>query len=235
MNVLYLAAGRGTRLQPITHETPKPLIWLRNETILGRLYRQFRSIFPEGNHWINLSTMPQKFVEEFCNIESQYQPNFVWEPKLLGGAKTLESIWRVSSLPILIVHADLVLSDKYVLKIREVLHNTDCAKNLIFCHTRPQSKARSYVRFNEQFEVLEFIQGLSKVNKSRLVHVNSGVYFFATPFFALGSIRLGTEITECQIPSLIEQKLLFAHILLEKRIAIDDMEALNQAKSSPEF
>ena len=42
MKAIILAAGRGTRLYPITLNKPKGLLEIGNETILDRLVRQFR-------------------------------------------------------------------------------------------------------------------------------------------------------------------------------------------------
>jgi len=42
MKAIILAAGRGTRLYPITLELPKGLLKIGNETILDRMVRQFK-------------------------------------------------------------------------------------------------------------------------------------------------------------------------------------------------
>ncbi len=41
MEVIILAAGQGQRMQPLTDSKPKPLLPVLNETLLGRLIRQF--------------------------------------------------------------------------------------------------------------------------------------------------------------------------------------------------
>ena len=44
MKAIILAAGKGTRLYPITLNKPKGLLEIGNETILGRLIRQFNEL-----------------------------------------------------------------------------------------------------------------------------------------------------------------------------------------------
>ena len=44
MKAIILAAGKGSRLYPITLDKPKGLLEIGSETILDRLIRQFRAV-----------------------------------------------------------------------------------------------------------------------------------------------------------------------------------------------
>ena len=64
MNVMILAAGRGERLRPLTDTTPKPLVEVRGETLLGRhLARLSRAGFRRAV--INVSHLGGQIVERF--------------------------------------------------------------------------------------------------------------------------------------------------------------------------
>jgi NDP-sugar pyrophosphorylase family protein len=227
LNILFLAAGRGTRLRPITLETPKPLITVFGETLLGRLLRQFNNTFGRQSFWINISTMPEKFIEFFKFSALEESPTFIWEPTIQGSASTINYLSHQSPKPLLVVHSDLVLSDEYVTSIHRLLKQSQFRRNFIFCHTRPWNIARSVVLFDKNFCVTSFKQGsLQENNGYQDVYVNSGLYFFNSPIPSINRIPLDLDVTEHQIPVLVQNKLLFAKLVSEKRISIDSLEAL---------
>lgn len=64
MKVMILAAGRGERLRPLTATTPKPLLEIAGETLLGRhLARLARAGFREAV--INVSHLADQIVARF--------------------------------------------------------------------------------------------------------------------------------------------------------------------------
>lgn len=44
MTVIVPLAGYGTRLRPFTYETPKPLLWVAGDTVLGWIFRSLSSL-----------------------------------------------------------------------------------------------------------------------------------------------------------------------------------------------
>jgi hypothetical protein len=75
--------------------------------------------------------------------------------------------------------------------------------------------------------VTSFKQGsLQENNGYQDVYVNSGLYFFNSPIPSINRIPLDLDVTEHQIPVLVQNKLLFAKLVSEKRISIDSLEAL---------
>ena len=64
MNVMILAAGRGERLRPFTDATPKPLVEVAGQTLLGRhLERLARAGFARAV--INVSHLAEKITARF--------------------------------------------------------------------------------------------------------------------------------------------------------------------------
>jgi NDP-sugar pyrophosphorylase family protein len=231
INILFLAAGKGTRLKPITFERPKPLITVLGETLIGRLIRQFSHKFGSQSIWINISTMPQMLVESLCFRDIKNSPNFIWEPSLQGSASTVNHIFTLSKKPLLVVHSDLVLSNQYVERIYKSLIGSNFERNFLFCHTRPSAIARSIVTFDKSYQVLSFQQGpLKEENYLKHAYVNSGVYFFSCPMLMSDKIELGQDVTQIQIPHMIKEKSLYARIVNEKRISIDSIDALDNAR-----
>jgi len=64
MKVMILAAGRGERLRPLTETTPKPLVEIAGETLLGRhLERLARAGFRQAV--INVAHLAERIVARF--------------------------------------------------------------------------------------------------------------------------------------------------------------------------
>jgi NDP-sugar pyrophosphorylase family protein len=91
INTLVLAAGKGTRIKPISGRSPKPLLDIFGETILGRNLRWLAS---QGIQlvWINLHYKPnliRKAIDDgsIFGVEVQY----VYETKILGTAGALRN------------------------------------------------------------------------------------------------------------------------------------------------
>ena len=88
---LLLAAGLGTRLRPITLKTPKCLVTIRGEPLLGRWLRQLE-LTGCDSVLINTHYLAEE-VEAF--LKSWQSPTMsikiVHEPELLGTAGTLQA------------------------------------------------------------------------------------------------------------------------------------------------
>ena len=89
LRALLLAAGLGTRLRPITEHTPKCLVPIGSEPLLGRWLRQLEAAGCEAvlinTH--HLAEQVEVFLRERCATAMGVQT--VHEPELLGTAGTL--------------------------------------------------------------------------------------------------------------------------------------------------
>ncbi|WP_413744843.1 nucleotidyltransferase family protein [Synechococcus sp. MIT S9451] len=86
---LLLAAGLGTRLRPLTLNTPKCLVSIGGEPLLGRWLRQLESTGCESvlinGHY--LSGQVEEFISHWPRGDMSIQ--YVYEKQLLGTAGTL--------------------------------------------------------------------------------------------------------------------------------------------------
>ena len=89
LRALLLAAGLGTRLRPITLHTPKCLVPVAGEPLLGRWLRQLEAAGCEAvlinTH--HLADQVVAFLQE--RTASQMRVHTIHEPELLGTAGTL--------------------------------------------------------------------------------------------------------------------------------------------------
>lgn len=89
MKAVILAAGLGTRLRPLTDETPKILLEVNGETLLAR---QVRYLHSQGVEAIAMNTHHlAKQVEDYCAVDSSLvgRVEIFHEPTLLGTAGAL--------------------------------------------------------------------------------------------------------------------------------------------------
>ena len=106
IDILLLAAGLGTRLSPLTDKTPKCLLPVFQKPILKYWLDQALET-ADSNIYINvhhLSVEVIKYIES--NYPSQERINVLYEPKLLGTARTLLQLFEKSKKGILAIHVD---------------------------------------------------------------------------------------------------------------------------------
>jgi dTDP-glucose pyrophosphorylase len=90
MQAVILAAGEGTRLRPLTYETPKPLLPVAGKPILQHTLEQLRGIADEVIIVIGYlgDKICNYFGEQFDGIRLQY----VWQKEQLGTAHAVAQI-----------------------------------------------------------------------------------------------------------------------------------------------
>lgn len=106
IDILLLAAGMGTRLKPITNFTPKCLLPVFRKPILAHWLDQALQI-KDSNIYINvhyLSDKVIKYIEK--NYQNKEQINILYEPELLGTARTLLQLFEKRKNGILVIHVD---------------------------------------------------------------------------------------------------------------------------------
>ncbi len=89
LRALLLAAGLGTRLRPLTLHTPKCLVPIGGEPLLGRWLRQLEAAKCEAV-LVNTHYLPEQVANFLQNWQSDGMAvQVVHEPELLGTAGTL--------------------------------------------------------------------------------------------------------------------------------------------------
>lgn len=117
MKAIILAAGRGTRLKPITDTTPKPLIQIRGKSILENLLEQ---LVNDVNEFILIVDYKREmFIETFwdnyCGVPITYKNQ--GEKKWTGAA--IE--WITTDEDVIVLYSDAIFSQKDIQKL--VTHN----------------------------------------------------------------------------------------------------------------
>ncbi len=112
MKVMILAAGLGTRLQPLTETCPKPLVPLILEPMLGRLLTQLRQYHVQ-EVVINLHHQADQ-IREWVGDGRRWgfeRVHLSYEPEILGTAGAIKKVEGVlRDAPFWLINAD-VLAD----------------------------------------------------------------------------------------------------------------------------
>ena len=86
MKAMILAAGFGTRLQPLTHKVPKPMVPIMNRPILEHTIHLLRSHGIQ-DITVNLHHLPEIIKEYFGNGKDfGVKLHWSFEPEILGTA-----------------------------------------------------------------------------------------------------------------------------------------------------
>lgn len=120
MKAMILAAGRGERMRPLTDHTPKPLLQVGSEPLIGWHLRRLKAAgFTEIviNHaWLG------EQIETTLGDGSQYGVRIAYSPEKAGGLETAGGIATALPLlgdaPFLVVNGD-VLTDIDFSKARQ--------------------------------------------------------------------------------------------------------------------
>ena len=108
MNVLLLAAGKGTRLMPITRETPKCLVKINGKPLIEYWLDRFIPLKSIEKVYINTHYLSNKVSEYLSYYGDKKKIEILFEKRLLGTAGTLKNLINslATKMPLMLVHAD---------------------------------------------------------------------------------------------------------------------------------
>jgi NDP-sugar pyrophosphorylase family protein len=164
-----MAGGFGTRLYPLTKNTPKPLLKVGNKPLLEIIIEQFISC---GFHNFYVSThFKSEQIRDYFKDGKSYNVSikYVHEDVPMGTAGSLGLLPNnLTNLPIIVMNGDLLTRVDF--------------KNLLDFHSKHNSKATMCVReydFEVPYGVVEVDNYSVKDIKEKPVHsffVNAGIY-----------------------------------------------------------
>lgn len=177
MKALILAAGLGTRLLPLTENTPKPLLNIQGIPHLSYVLKYVQN-FGVSEFVINTHYLSEQ-VESFCKFYEQENPGIsitiTHEELLLGSAGTLRKCAGLFSDDenILIVYADVLTSAD--LKEMNIAHVESGASVTILCTEENDISGKGVIECDSSGIVTAFYEKPPHgVTESK--YVNSGIY-----------------------------------------------------------
>lgn len=210
---LLLAAGTGSRLLPLTKDSPKCLTLVNDVSILSRLVENlrlqgFKKLVVVTGH---LSSIIEDFLGTKCNgmtIEYVHSP-------LYKTTNNIYSLWKVREKmtePFVLIESDLVfdasLLDEMVYPDRLAVASIKGWMN------------GTTVIINKDNKVIEFNKDVSPIdNKTKFKTVN--IYSFSCESWCIISKRLDKHITEGKVNGYYET--VFSELVHENAIALESV------------
>lgn len=113
VDTVIMAGGKGSRLMPLTKDTPKPLIKVGDKPIIEHNIDKL-SFFGIENYWISLNYLADQVVEYFSNGEGKnIKISYVFEDSPLGTIGAVSKINKFKHNNILVTNSDILTNLDY--------------------------------------------------------------------------------------------------------------------------
>lgn len=225
MKAMILAAGKGTRLQPLTYELPKPMIPVLGKPVMEYLVEQlathnFRNIM------VNVSHLPESIENYFgdgrrwgVNIGYSFEGRIekgkvVSEPLgSAGGIKRIHEFGGFFDDTFLVVCGDAIFDLDLTAALRK--HWQSGAKASVVVHRVPKERVPNYgaVLCDERDRITSF-QEKPTVEEAKSTLVNTGICLFEPEILEQIPSAVVYDMGSQLLPKLIEKQLPFQAIEL---------------------
>ncbi len=175
---VVLAAGRGSRMQPFTDHTPKPLAMLGSKTLLEWNMQKIAPLVDEFVIVINWlgEKIVDKIGDEFMGKKVSYaiqdNPKAGTLNAFLTGAKL-----GSNSAGFIVNNADNYLGDKYYTKLKEIISSNPNSLIAAALKYKDKEKLSQFGVFKVD-EMGNFIEIVEKPKEFVSDLVNIGLYYF---------------------------------------------------------
>lgn len=110
--VVIMAGGKGTRLDPFTRILPKPLIPIGEKTILEIIIEKFTQ-YDLAEFYVSINHKAKIIKSYFEEIQPAYQIKYLYEEKPLGTVGALKQIEGKTNKEILLTNCDIIIDADY--------------------------------------------------------------------------------------------------------------------------
>jgi NDP-sugar pyrophosphorylase family protein len=222
MKVIILAAGKGTRLLPLTSEVPKPLISIGNETILDNIFKNLPDEIDEVI--IVVKHLKEKIIK---HVSESFEGKKVYIVEQGEKTGTFGSLWYTKDL--------LKENERFLVINGDDMHDrAELSKHLEF----PRSFGIQKMIMPNYYSIEVTNNGLIEGFKTQTEEEKAFGTFIATGVYVLdkkifdhdGIVVSGGELGLPQ--TILAQKDLFPTfaVITEKWIPVNSFEDLEKAK-----
>lgn len=173
MKAMILAAGKGTRLHPLTENLPKPMVPLNGKPLLEYIieWLKFYRILELA---INIHHHPEVIVNHFgSGKELGVNITYSHEEKLLGTAGAIKKLSAFFNEPFLVIYGDNLCNCNLARLVEA--HYTKGGIGMIALFRREETSASGIVEMDRESKIIRFLEKPNKAESfSNLV--NSGIY-----------------------------------------------------------
>lgn len=235
MNAIILCAGRGTRLQSVIGDMPKPAIKFGDHTLLQRIVIELLRLDTVSNIYINVSASAKVLLSNLQISKELPRVRILYEASPWGPSLTVFETLKLSNEGLLVVHGDLLLEAKAINKFISSVTESEDEKSFVAVHRRQSVHSSQEIRIGKSglveeilWKEIETTHTASPVKSGEeFVFVDSGLYFFAsTSLNFLQSPQPGSGVSTGLLPQLIDKHLLYAIPWKGMRFPIDTSSKL---------
>lgn len=180
LDAYILCGGEGTRLKPVTGNTPKPLVKINDKVLLDLIIDNLST-----QRIINRIVLLAKYKHEdfkkyyHNKLFNNKKVEILVQKDLLGtGGAVIESLQNHSTKKVIVLNGDTIIK----LNFDRILNNSILNKeNIIFCSHVRDIREFGFVKVNRENQLITFDEKrLSKKAKSGLAY--AGVAIFDSSF-----------------------------------------------------
>lgn len=178
MQALILAGGLGTRLRPLTLNTPKPIVPIGNQPFL---LRQIESLKMAGvtNITLSLNYQPSA-IEKLLGDGSEFGVNlrYLIEPSPMGTAGAYKFAEKFLEETTIVLNGD-ILTDIDLQTVTDK-HRKDNALATIVLTPVENPSAYGLVQVSDNSDILRFLEkpSLEEIERLKINTINAGIYIF---------------------------------------------------------
>lgn len=208
---MILAAGVGSRLDPLTSQLPKPLC-----PVLGKPVMEHIITLCKKHGFTDLSAnthvMSEKIKDHFKNIDKTgVKLNLIYEPQLTGVAGGIRSCKKYLTDDVILVIMGDALTDIDLSSLYKAHINSDCAVTAAIKEVDDTSQYG--VAVTDKNNRIIFFQEKPKAQDAKSNLANTGIYFFNQS--VLDEIPPIEEVLKFDVATDLFQRLMSKNIPLQ--------------------
>lgn len=179
IGIIILAAGLGSRLQPLTNDIPKVLIDINKKKVIDFAFDNFNKIKIKNKEFL-VNTFHKSAVLKKYLIKKKYNILIHKEKSLRGSLGTLyDNINWIKTKDYILIHYGDVIFDTSITKLVDSMINSKHSANMVV-DIRNNAQDVGIVKFNSKKILLDFLEKPKDVQGKQ--YVNSGLYVFKKNF-----------------------------------------------------
>lgn len=207
MKALFLAGGKGIRLQPLTNGIPKPMVPILNKPLLERTMLHLKK---SGISEIVISScyQPKKIKDYFGNGERfGLKIQYIVEDIPLGTGGAIKNAEGLFDDTFAVFNSD-ILCDIDMLKMMDYHRRSRSIATIAATEVEDPS-AYGVIESDEQGNAVSFIEK-PKAESITSHFINAGIYLFETEIFKEISLDGPVSVERVTFPKLLEKRLKIA-------------------------
>ncbi|MCT7639246.1 nucleotidyltransferase family protein [Aliarcobacter butzleri] len=167
--VVIMAGGLGTRLYPLTKETPKPMLLINGKPILERIIEK---LITQGfqNFYISINYLGEQ-IKEYFKDGSKWDISikYIEETKKLGTAGALFQLKKMIHKPLIVMNGDIITDLDFISFLN--FHQKTGSLSTMCLYKQAHQIPFGVVEFDSDFKIISM-----KEKPKYEYYVNMGIY-----------------------------------------------------------